>query len=190
MEISYLQKTCTCGISLLIPPWPCKVSCLDHCSSGRGSHWKRWECGSIPRVGRRMCALGSPGMWGLVGHWTDGGLRIAQPAGCLTPAVPWPQHSHKPPLLSSLQTVLSWVHATVYWADSAPFFFAVLIFFLKLFLFIWLCRVFVVALRIFDASLGIFGCGTQPLEHEDAVLVALGLSCSIACGILGLFRWR
>lgn len=128
MEISYLQKTCTCGISLLIPPWPCKVSCLDHCSSGRGSHWKRWECGSIPRVGRRMCALGSPGMWGLVGHWTDGGLRIAQPAGCLTPAVPWPQHSHKPPLLSSLQTVLSWVPHYTLWRHSLLSWFCPLLF--------------------------------------------------------------
>ena len=25
---------------------------------------------------------------GLVGHWTDGGLRIVQPARCLTPVVP------------------------------------------------------------------------------------------------------
>ena len=136
MEISCLQKTCTCGISLLIPPWPCKLSCLDHCSPGRGSHWKRLSCGSLPRVGRRICVPGRPGMRGWL---ATGQMEVWESCSLLDAWLPWchdlstvTSHlSYLPCKLSSPGCPTTLCDSTVYWADSAPFFFAVLIFFFK-----------------------------------------------------------
>ena len=86
-------------------------------------------------------------------------------------------NSRSPPKLMSIESVMRSNHLILCWL--------LIIFKKKLFIYFWLHRVFIAAhgLSLVAETSGLFCCRARALWHTGSVVVVLGLSCPVACGI-------